>query len=217
MGDQVTHEVIGVVDDVMMWGVTAEPYRTMYMALAQNPRPVMEIAIRTAGDPEGLIAPVRELIIEKDQNALFANPAVMSTIVDESLADYRIITSSLGLFSLIALLLTAIGLYGVLAYYVSQRTNEIGIRKALGATENELIGMIVKRGLLLVGVGLVVGVGFAFLGTRPLRDLVFGVELVDTASYLGAAVALLLITLLACFLPAFRASRVDPIEALRTD
>ncbi len=217
MGEQVTHEVIGVVNDVMMWSVTAEPYRTMYMALSQNPRPVMEIAIRTVGDPAGLVAPVREIISEKDQNALFVNAAVMSTVVDESLADYRIITSSLSLFSLIALLLTAIGLYGVLAYYVSQRTNEIGIRKALGATENELIRMIVKRGLLLVGIGLVVGVGSAFLGTRPLRDLVFGVELVDIASYLGAAAALLVITLLACFLPAFRASRVDPIEALRTE
>jgi len=164
-----------------------------------------------------MIAPVREMIGEKDRNALFANPAVMSTVVDESLADYRIITSSLSLFSLIALLLTAIGLYGVLAYYVSQRTNEIGIRKALGATNNELISMIVKRGLLLVGIGLVIGVGAAFLGTRPLRDFVFGVELVDTASYLGAAVALVVITLLACFLPAFRASRVDPIEALRME
>ncbi|MFC1627758.1 ABC transporter permease [Gemmatimonadota bacterium] len=217
MGELVTHKVIGVVDDVLMSGVRSEPYRTMYMAYAQVPREVMEIAIRTSGNPESLVEPIREMITAKNRNVLFSDAAVMSVVVDESLADYRVITSSLSLFSLLALLLTAIGLYGVLAYYVSQRTNEIGIRKALGATENNLVGMIVKRGLLLVGIGLVLGIAGAFLGTRPLRDLIFGVGLMDTTSYLGAAIALLLVTLLACFLPAFRASRVDPIEALRTE
>ncbi len=217
MGELVTHEVIGVVDDVLMWGVRAEPYRTMYMAYAQVPSESMEIAIRTGGEPEGLVEPIREMVAEKNQNVMFVDSAVMSTVVDESLSDCRVITSSLSLFSMIALLLTAIGLYGVLAYHVSQRTNEIGIRKALGATENDLIGMILKRGLLLVGVGLVLGVAGAFLGTRPLQQLIFGIELVDMASYSGAAIALVVVTILACFLPAFRASRVDPIEALRTE
>lgn len=126
-------------------------------------------------------------------------------------------TISLGLFSAIALLLTAVGLYGVLAFWVSRHFFELGIRIALGATGRDTVGMIMKKGFLLVGIGLAPGIAAAVFGTAIIRQLLFEVEPLDPVSYIGAALFLLAISGLACLLPALRALRIDPVEALRAE
>ncbi|MFC1544412.1 ABC transporter permease [Gemmatimonadota bacterium] len=217
MGELVTHEVVGVVGDVRMTDTRSDPYRTMYFSYHQVVMNPARIAIRTAGDPTALVEPVRRLVREQGRNVLFAEPATMASIVDDSLADFRVVTSSLGLFSAIAVLLTAIGLYGVLAYFVSQRLNEIGVRKALGATEMGLVALILRKGFLLVGIGVVAGLAGAVAAARLIRQLLFGVQPIDIGSYLTAAVFLTLVALLACLLPAMRAARIDPSRALRVE
>jgi ABC-type antimicrobial peptide transport system permease subunit len=124
---------------------------------------------------------------------------------------------SLVLFSCVALALTAIGLYGVLAYHVSQRLNEIGVRMAMGASNGDLLGMILRRGLLLAGFGLILGVAGAYPGTLLLRQLLFEIPPLDAATYVGAVGFLGLVAALACFLPAWRATQVDLVEVLRKE
>jgi len=141
----------------------------------------------------------------------------MMEIIDRSITGFRTVTISLGLFSGLALLLTAVGLYGVLAFWVSQHAFEFGIRMALGATGMHTVALIIRRGFLLVGLGLVPGVVAAVFGTRLIRQLLFQVEPLDPISYFGAAFFLIAVTTLACLLPACRALRIDPACALRAE
>jgi putative ABC transport system permease protein len=138
-------------------------------------------------------------------------------VVDEALGDFRIVILSLGLFAGVALLLAAIGLYGVLAYHVQQRTGEIAVRLALGAPPGTILGIVLKRGLALVGGGLVLGLIGAWSATRVLGRLLFETRPLDPTTYAIASVFLLAVTLLACALPAWRASRVSLVGALRNE
>jgi ABC-type antimicrobial peptide transport system permease subunit len=137
--------------------------------------------------------------------------------VDDALGDFRIVILSLSIFSGVALVLTAIGLYGVLAYHVSQRMNELGIRLAMGASNTTLLGMILKRGLSLVGIGLLAGVVGAYFGSLLIRGLLFETEPLDPAAYVGAVLFLGIVALLACFLPAWRATRINLVDVLRME
>jgi putative ABC transport system permease protein len=148
---------------------------------------------------------------------LFDEPATMSSVIENSMGDFRIVILSLGLFSLVALALTAIGLYGVLAYHVSQRTNEIGIRLAMGASNATLLQSILKKGLILVGIGLALGVVGAFSGSLLIRQLLFETKPLDATAYTGAVGFLGLVSLAACFLPAWRATRVNLVDVLRSE
>jgi putative ABC transport system permease protein len=141
----------------------------------------------------------------------------MAEVIDRSITPFRMVTISLGLFSAIAVLLTAIGLYGVLAFWVQQHIYELGIRMALGATGTDTTAFIVKRGFLLAGIGLVPGILAAVFGTRMIRQLLFEVKPLDPAAYAAASLLLLGITALACLLPALRALRIDPARALRSE
>lgn len=141
----------------------------------------------------------------------------MQSIVDDALVDFRTITASLGLLSGVALLLAIIGLYGVLAYWVSQRAHELGVRIALGATGKNLIALILAHGLTLVGIGLGLGVGSALVVTRLVRQLLFEIEPTDPATFVTMACFLIVVTLLACLVPAWRVTRVDPATALHTE
>jgi putative ABC transport system permease protein len=152
-----------------------------------------------------------------DRNIPLAEPASMMEVLDRTISGFRVVTLSLGLFSGIALLLTALGLYGVLAFWVSQRLGEFGIRMALGATGGDTVRMIMKRGFALVGLGLVPGLVAAYFGTRLIQQLLFGVGVVDPVSYLGAALFLCATAGVACLLPALRAVRVDPVKVLRME
>jgi ABC-type antimicrobial peptide transport system permease subunit len=141
----------------------------------------------------------------------------MRAVIDDALGDYRIVILSLGVFSVVALVLTAIGLYGVLAYHVSQRTNEIGIRLAMGASNTTLLSMILKRGLVLVGIGLLMGVLGAFWASRLIQQLLYETQPLDPTTYASAVSFLVLVACLACFLPAWRATRISPVDMLRRE
>jgi putative ABC transport system permease protein len=209
--------VVGVVEDVRMSSVRSDPYRTMYTSYMQRPRTIMRLAVRTSRDPVRIIPQVRQILRRLDRNVPLAEPASMAELIDMSISGPRIVTISLGLFSAIALLLTAVGLYGVLAFWVSQHFMEFGIRMVLGATGTKTLGLVLKRGFLLVGIGLVPGIGAALVGNRIVRQFLFEVGPLDPTSYIGAALFLIAITTLACLLPAFRALRIDPAQALRAE
>jgi putative ABC transport system permease protein len=217
MGELVVHEGVGVVASARLSRLTSQPFHAMYFSYYQNPRSSMRIAVRTQGDPAALTGPIREILRAKDQNIPLAEPATMASIIDGSLSDFRIITSSLGLFSAIALLLALVGLYGVLAYYVSQRYHEIGVRMALGANARQVARLVLSRGMGLVAAGLVVGLAGSYWATKLIQELLFGVESTDPATFMVAALGFGLVALMACLLPAWRATRVDPVATLQAE
>jgi putative ABC transport system permease protein len=217
VGDWREFEIVGVVGDARINTMRRAPDAAMYMAAAQMAPARMQIAVRTAGDPALLVRPIEELLRRKDPNVLFARPQAMSAVVEEELADFRTVILSLTLFAGVALVLAAIGLYGVLAYHVSQRKSEFGIRLAMGASGHRLIAMIVRRGLALVAVGLAVGLAVAYPGTLALRGLLYETGTLDPAAYLGAVVFLGIVAAIACYLPARRATRVDVVDVLRME
>ncbi|KPK79472.1 MAG: hypothetical protein AMS25_12540 [Gemmatimonas sp. SM23_52] len=217
VGDWQTFEVVGVVRDARINTLRRAPDAAFYMSFAQMGPSRAQIAVRTAGDPNTLVGPIDDLLRRKDPNVLFAKASTMASVLDDQVAGFRIVILSLVLFSAVALALTAIGLYGVLAYHVSQRQNEIGVRIAMGASNGELLGMILRRGLLLAGFGLLLGVAAAYPGTLLVRQLLFETQPLDAASYVGAVGFLGLVAALACFLPAWRATQVNPVEVLRRE
>jgi ABC-type antimicrobial peptide transport system permease subunit len=161
--------------------------------------------------------PVRKLVEARDPTAVLGELVVMSDLVDEDLSGFRVVLLALGLLSVVALLLTAVGLYGVLAYHVSERTNEFGIRAAMGASPVEVVGMILRKGLFMVGLGIAVGLAGASLSSRIFQRLLFEIEPLDPVAYLGAAVFFGSVAMVACLVPAWRAARIDPMEALRVE
>jgi len=218
VGEVMEFQVIGVVGDARLGSVTGTPYRTMYAPYFLNPSPMMRMALRTSsGDPERLIPEVRNLLKDRDPEIPLAGPSSMQSVVDRGLAGYRVVTRSLGLFALLALFLTGIGLYSVLANYVAERRGELGIRKALGADSPRLVRLVVGRGLLLVLLGIVPGLVAAAAATRLIRQILYETPALDPAAYAGAALFVLLATGMASLLPAIRAVRVDPVRAFRTE
>jgi predicted permease len=217
VADWRTFEVVGVVRDARINLLRRAPDAAFYMSSAQMAQARAQIAVRTAGDPNALVGPIDDLLRRKDPNVLFAKVSTMASVLDDEVAGFRIVILSLLLFSGVALALTAIGLYGVLAYHVSQRLNEIGVRMAMGASNGDLLGMILRRGMLLAGFGLLLGVAGAYPGTLVLRQLLFETPPLDPATYVAAVGFLGLVAALACLLPAWRATRVDLVEVLRRE
>jgi putative ABC transport system permease protein len=221
-----TFEIIGVVGNARINGLRNQYDWAMYMSAAQTDGSgmgmgivvtTMSLVVQSNRDPSRLVEPVRRILQDKDSNAMLIEPATMTAVIHDNLAEFRIVMVSLGLLAILALMLTAIGLYGVLAFNVSQRSNELGIRVAVGASSASLIGLVLKRGLVLIAVGLVLGLVGALPATRMLQQLLFGIEPLDGSTYLGAAIFLALVGLLACLLPAWRATRVNLVEVLRRD
>jgi predicted permease len=217
VADWRTFEVVGVVRDARINTLRRAPDAAFYMSHAQMAQARAQIAVRTAGDPNALVGPIDDLLRRKDPNVLFSKVRTMASVLDDGVADFRIVITSLVLFSCVALALTAIGLYGVLAYHVSQRQGEIGVRMAMGASNRDLLAMILRRGMLLAGLGLLLGVFGAYPGTLLLRRLLFETPPLDPATYVGAVGFLGLVAALACFLPAWRATQVDLVEVLRKE
>ena len=219
-------EVVGVVGNARINGLRSDFDWAMYIPMAQADATgvglglevtSMGLVVQTDGDPEGQVEPIRRVLHETDPSAVLSEPMTMQTIVDDDTVEFRTVMVALGLLAAVALALTSVGLYGVLAYQVSQRRNELGIRMAVGATVASVVGLIVRQGLALVAVGAVIGTAVAVPAARLLQQMLFGVEPFDAIVYVTAAVGLMLIGTLACMVPAYRASRVSLVEVLRRD
>lgn len=175
----------------------------------------MSLAIRVNGDPDIVLGPVRDALATRDRNIPLANVNTMDEILASSIAATRVINVTLAIFAAVALFLAAIGLYGVLSYHVAQRLHEIGVRMALGASASNVVKLVFRKGMILVTVGLVLGLGLAFWVTRALEQQLYGVEPTDPTTYAGVAACFALVGTLACLVPAIRAIRIDPVEAFR--
>ena len=208
-------EIVGVVGDVKFKSLRRDPGPEIYGPEAQLPFNGLSIVIRTDGDPAGLTAAVRETVKRMDPDMPIYEIRPLAHYVEGALAQSRFNGLLLGVFSGVALLLTAIGLYGVTSYSVSQRTQEIGIRVALGAQPADVFRLVVGQGLRQTILGLVLGLGAAFAVTRTMTSLLYGVTATDPPTFGGTSVVLLVVACAACYIPARRATQVDPLVALR--
>jgi predicted permease len=210
-------EVVGVVSDGREKGLTAAPRPALYLPLLQEYRPDLTLHVRTATATPTLLAALRREAQSLDPQLPIYNLQTLSRQKDGSLYTERLAAALLMLFGLLALSLAAVGLYGVLSYAVAERTREMGIRTALGARPRDLLKLVVGRGILLTLVGLVIGLGAAFALTRLMQKLLFGVSPTDPLTFALIPILLAGVALLACWIPARRATRMDPLAALRHD
>jgi predicted permease len=209
--------VVGVVGRVKQDSLDSDPRIAFYLPQTQFPTRAMTVALRSAADPVGVLAAVKSELRVLDPDLPMYYVRSMEQRVQESLARRRFSMLLLGVFASVALALATIGIYGVMAYLVSQGTREIGIRMALGATQNDVLGLIVRQGMTLAISGLATGLTGAFALTRLIRSLLFGVEATDPLTFVGISVLLAFIALLASYIPAQRAARIDPMVSLRCD
>jgi predicted permease len=210
-------EIIGVVGDVRQLSLAQEPTPAVYSVFTQVSRVGMTLVVRTTGDPLSTIATVQRAIWEVDPDQPITQISTMGDIVLGSVAQPRFSMTLLGVFAALALVLASVGIYGVISYSVSQRTHEIGLRMALGAETGDVLKLILRHGLMLAGTGIGVGLVGAFLVTRLLESLLFGVAAMDFVTFASVAVLLGLVALIATTVPALRAARVDPMIALRSE
>jgi predicted permease len=219
LGDGVTNEVVreivGVVGDVKRKGITAAMPAQYYLPFKQALILDPSIVIRTDGDPLSLVGPLRDQLAQVDGNIPLYHISTLDEYVSLSAAQPRFQTVLITFFAVMALLLSAIGLYAVLSYMVAQRTLEIGLRLALGAQREDVLGLVLRRGLILAGAGLGIGIIVSLLLTRFLSGMLYGVKPFDPLTFVGVSAVLLLVSAAASFAPAFRAARLDPMRTLR--
>jgi len=206
--------IVGVVGDMRRQGLEREPIPEFFIPSTE---PTMDLAIRVAGpfDPASIAASVRHEIRAAYPGAIVSKMTMLDELMGERTAERRYQTWLLGVFAALATILSAIGMYGLMQVAISQRTREIGIRIALGASVSDVMRMVLRQGMMLPLVGMSVGLGGAFLLTRVLERLLFGVTATDPITFAAVAILLLCVTLVACYLPARRASKVDPVVVLR--
>jgi predicted permease len=211
-------EIVGVAGDAKYTSQRDEVEPTVYQSWRQSPTEIATFEVRTTGDPKSFVAAVREAMHEVDSNLPLSNIRTQIEQADETLTMERMFAKLLTLFGLIAQQLAAIGLYGVMAYAVSQRTHEIGIRMALGADRRSVLMMVVRQGMILTVIGIAIGLGAAYVLTKyveSLTSMLFGVEARDPWTFAVTTVLLVAVALIACLVPARRATRVNPLTALR--
>ena len=209
-------QIVGVVPDTIYRSTTEQsPPPFLYLPVTQNYESGMTLHIRTAGEPLGELAAVRRILREVDPQLVPGRPRTLRDEFRVSVADQRLMATLIGLFGLVALILAAIGLYGVMSHLASQRTTEIGVRIALGAEPSSIFRLLLKEGLRLVAMGCVLGMAAAFAAVRLVRAQLFGVEALDPLTFATVCATLVLVGAAACLLPAWRAMRIDPIIALR--
>jgi putative ABC transport system permease protein len=207
--------VVGVVGNVKHFGLNSEARPEMYIPYPQFPLPALSLVVRTASDPTGLGAAVRAEVQAVDKDQPVYNVRTMKSLLAGSLAQPRLYMTLLSIFAAIAVLLAAIGIYGIMAYSVNQRRHEIAIRMALGAQANSVLKLIVGQGMTLALLGMAMGLVGAFVLTRVLSSLLYGISATDLPTFAGVFLALGMVALLASYLPARKATKVDPVVALR--
>jgi putative ABC transport system permease protein len=215
--DMIQREVIGVVADVKFNTLNATSSEEMYLPSAQSPWPAMTLLVHSSGDFRSLVPAVRAKIAEVDPTLPVSGILSMEDVVSTSVAQPRLIMQFVGVFAGFALLLSSIGIYGVMAYSVTQRKQELGIRVALGAAPRDILRLVVGQGMTLTVIGVAVGVLTSLLLTRLISTLLFGVRAIDPIAFAGSVLVLAVAALIACYLPARRATQVDPIVVLRFD
>jgi predicted permease len=208
--------VVGVVGDVKLNDLRESPQPMIYYSAEQAGVGSFAMVARTAGDPAALMAPLRNALRQVRPTLPVTRLMPLTTHLGDALAAPRMVALLLGGFSLLALLLASLGVYAVVSFSVERRTQELGIRMALGAAGSRLVGMVVRESLIVVGFGVGIGLLLASLATRGLQSMLFGVAAVDAVTFLGAAVLLILAAGAAAFLPASRAARQDPVQVLRS-
>ena len=206
--------IVGIAEDAKYSSLRDDIRPTMYRPLTGNSA---HFELRTSGDPMALVAAVRKVVAQADSNLPLTDVRTQSEQIDQILFQERLISNLSSFFALLALVLAAIGLYGLLAYEVARRTRELGIRMALGADKSHLVRMVLRQGLMLALVGSLIGIGAAFGLTRLMASLLYAVRPGDPATFACVCFMLLLVAAAACLIPARRATRVEPMEALRTE
>lgn len=214
-GQPSSWEVIGVVKDskYRSLGEDAMPY--IFLPYLQNPQPAMALHVQTSGNPRDLAAAVRREVQALDPNLPAFNVMSLADNIDISLFPSRFGAVLLGVFGFLALLIASIGIYGVMSYGVSERTHEMGIRMALGARGRDVMRMVISQGMWLALIGVAIGAGLALAVTRVVKSYLYDVSVTDPLTFIGIALLLIGVALLACYVPASRATKVDPLEALR--
>jgi predicted permease len=214
-GDNVVRQVIGVVKTTNYTTLGETPQPCLYLPLRQNPGTGVSLYVRTAGDPAGMLGEVQREVRQLDAKVEVTDSRTGGKLMDQILWSARIVLSLLGVFGLLALALASVGLYGLLAYTVTGRQREIGVRMAIGASRSAVLRLILRQGMLLVCIGVGIGLALSLLIGRVFSRMLFGLSPADPVSLAGASFALLAVAFLACYLPALRASRMDPMKSLR--
>jgi putative ABC transport system permease protein len=213
--DPTAWEIVGIVGDVRHASLDAEPIPEMYVPHSQQSWPFLTLVVRSSSDPMALAGPVRSQILALDNDQPVSGIRSMEGMVSASIAQPRFYLLLLSIFAALALVLAAVGIYGVLSYSVTQRMHEIGIRMALGAKQSDVIKLVVGQGMMLALVGVAIGLVSAFVFTRLMSSMLYGVSATDPVTFAALALLLTAVALLASYIPARRATKVDPMIALR--
>ena len=209
--------VVGVVGGARHFRLTEQPLDQVYVPYQQKPLIFTEVVVRMAGDPTLLANAVRAAIWRVDRDQPVWRIRKVTTAIDVQLGSRRFTMRLLASFAIVALILATIGVYGVMSYAVARRTQEMGVRMALGARTSQVVGMVLRQGMGAIGVAIVLGLAAAYAATRLLETQLYGVGRADPVTFAAAPLVLAAVAFLACWLPARRASRVDPVVALRSE
>jgi putative ABC transport system permease protein len=214
-GEPTLREIVGIVKNTVVDQIGEQPQPMAYLPMTQEYSPFATLQVRTLGQPEGAISTVRSSIQSLDSNLAITKVQTIHEIMDQGLWAPRMGAALLSLFGGLALVLAGVGVYGVLSYSVNQQRHEIGVRRALGAQAGDVLRLVASQGLRLAVAGLALGLMLAFAFTRLLTSLLFGVSATDAWTFGGVTAVLFGVALLACYIPARRATHVDPLVALR--
>lgn len=207
--------VVGVVADVRHEWTDRAPRPTLYRPFPQAPPHSFNVAMRTAGDPTSLIAPARTEILGVDHNQPIFDVKTMEKVISDHLVGFRYVAVLMAIFGILSLVLATIGIYSIMAYSVTQRTHELGVRMALGAQPGDVMKLVVRQGMGLILIGVPIGLAAAFVVARVLASLLYGVDATDPTTFVGISLVLAVVAFGACYIPARKATKVDPMVALR--
>jgi putative ABC transport system permease protein len=210
-------EVVGVVADVKFNGLASDTPLQVYLPLTQESSTSLIVAARTAVDPMSIVPTLEAAARDINKDMPLFQTSTMDQVLETSIAQQRLSLIVMVTFAVVALTLASLGLYGVIAHSVTERTHEIGVRMALGAEARHVLGLMIRQGLTTTAIGAAIGVAGAIALSRWIQDLLFGVTPTDPATFAAVVATLMAVALVACYVPAWRATRVDPTTALRSE